>query len=298
VSPVSRSTAAGRSYLDLKAAAKRAGRTTDEYIQLFVLEGFLARLAASSHRDQFILKGGVLLAALGSRRATGDVDFAGIDIDNNAEQVLRRVRQIAGTSLPNDDGLAFESDDAAAALIRDQEEYAGVRVTMGVTLATARHRFHVDVNVGDPIWPEPASVAVPRLLGGPPIELSGYPLTMVHAEKLITAIQRGTANTRWRDFADIWVLSRRHPLSGDELQRALLAVADHRNTRIVPLRAALDGYPDIAQARWSAWQRRQNIPDLPTPFSDLLEDLYSFAEPPLAGLVSTQSWAPSSARWV
>jgi hypothetical protein len=66
---------------------------------------------------------------------------------------------------------------------------------MGCTLATARLRFHVDVDVGDPVWPVPGLVDVPRLLGGV-ITVTGFPLSMVLAEKIVTALQRGSVNTR------------------------------------------------------------------------------------------------------
>ena len=82
-------------------------------------------------------------------------------------------------------------------VIRDEDVYSGVRIGLVAHLATARLTFHVDVNIGDPIWPPPEPVGVSRLLGGV-IEAIGYPLTMIHAEKLVTALQRGTANTRWR----------------------------------------------------------------------------------------------------
>ena len=69
-------------------------------------------------------------------------------------------------------------------------------------------RFHVDVNVGDPIWPEPLQISLPRLIDGA-ISARGYPLEMVLAEKIVTALERGTANARWRDFVDVYVLTRR-----------------------------------------------------------------------------------------
>lgn len=74
----------------------------------------------------------------------------------------------------------------------------------GVLLSTftARIGLHIDVNFGDPIWPAPASVELPLLLGGT-LELRGYPDHMVLAEKIVTAIARGDQNTRWRDFVDI-----------------------------------------------------------------------------------------------
>ncbi len=88
MTPVSRVTAAGRAYLDLKAKAKKESRLTDELIQLYVLEGFLARLAMSAHADKLVLKGGVLLAAFDTRRPTRDIDFAARDLANDTEHIL------------------------------------------------------------------------------------------------------------------------------------------------------------------------------------------------------------------
>jgi hypothetical protein len=79
VSRVTRGTPSGDAYLDLQNEARRTHRQTQELLQLYVLEGFLARLAASTIRERFVLKGGVLLAAFGSRRPTKDVDLAGRD---------------------------------------------------------------------------------------------------------------------------------------------------------------------------------------------------------------------------
>ena len=118
-----------------------------------------------------------------------------------------------------DDGVDFLPDTAKAEVIREEDEYSGVRISMDARLASANLPFHVDVNVGDPIWPAPSTVEVPRLRGGAPIVLAGYPIHMVHAEKIVTAIQRGVANTRWRDFGDVWTLSRRHPISASDLAK-------------------------------------------------------------------------------
>lgn len=86
-------------------------------------------------------------------------------------------------------------------------------------------------------------MSVPRLRGGEPIELPGYPMHMVHAERILTAVQRGTANTRWRDFGDIWSLSRQHPIAADDLVNAIDEVARHRGATIRPLAETLGGLP-------------------------------------------------------
>lgn len=297
MTPVSGATVAGRAYLDLKAKAKTESRLTDELIQLYVLEGFLARLAMSDHAEQMVLKGGVLLAAFGTRRPTRDIDFAARDLGNDAEHVLGVVREIAALTPEDDDGLVFDPASAAADVIREVDEYSGVRVAMGVELATARARFHIDVNVGDPIWPEPNHVEVPRLLGGEPLEILGYPLHMVHAEKIVTAIQRGTVNTRWRDFGDVWTLAGEHPVSGDQLQTAISGVAGFRKAELSPLREVLQGYSAIAQTRWAAWHRKQKLGRLPEDFGVVLEDLYGFADPVIAGEVTRMTWNPSGRAW-
>jgi hypothetical protein len=189
-----RDTTAGAVFIDLRALAKAEGRNVAELLDLYLLEGFLGRLAASSHSPHLVLKGGALLAAYGTRRPTRDVDLLATDLHVETDTVLLLVRDIA--TRPRDDGLVFDAASATAHVIRDEDEYSGIRVTMTATLGRARLSFHVDVNVGDPVWPPPGLVTVPGLLGGQ-VELFGYPLPTVYAEKIVTALQRGAANTRW-----------------------------------------------------------------------------------------------------
>lgn len=297
MSRISRGTPAGDAYLDLKTQAKLTGRPTQELLQLYVLESFLARLAVSEVRDGFVLKGGVLLAAFETRRPTKDVDLAGINLANSTEAVLGVIRTVLETQPAVDDGIEFFPETATGDVIRDDGQYSGVRVHVDARLASARLPFHVDVNVGDPIWPAPTTVAIPRLRGGAPIRLAGYPMHMVHAEKIMTAVERGTANTRWRDFGDVWTLSRRHPIVGADLERALQEVAQGRGVVVAPLTEVLDGYAELAQSRWTAWRRRGGSDHLPEEFSGVLAAVVRFAEPPLLGQVSSLMWMPDRATW-
>ena len=285
----------GRVYLDLQNKARRDGRPNAELQQLYVLEGFLARLAGSPYRERLVLKGGVLLAAFGTRRPTRDVDFQALHVANDTATVRALVIEVAGLVL--DDGLIVNTQGARAETIRDEDEYSGVRVTMTASLARAQVTFHIDVNVGDPVSPAPVLVSVPRLLGGDPLALSGYPLPMVHAEKLVTALQRGTVNTRWRDFADVWALSGRHPVNGDEVQTALRVVAEHRRVQLARLADVLDGYAALAQGKWGAWRRKQQMLDQPEQFNDLIQAVIAFADPALTGQVRGLTWNPTSRQW-
>ena len=153
--------------MSLQKEAKAAGRTTAEYLRLYALEGFLLRLARSPHRDRFVLKGGVLLAAYGLRRPTTDIDGAALRTSNGLEDIRQFVVTVASTALQADldDGLVFDLDNVTAQAIRDEDKYGGVRIRLVARLASAREPFHVDVNIGDPIWPEPTEIWMPRLLG-------------------------------------------------------------------------------------------------------------------------------------
>lgn len=290
-----RSTLSGRAYRDLQNLARRQKRPTDELLALYALEGYLDRLSSSPYKTDFILKGGVLLAAYDVRRPTRDIDFHARGIRNEEKAVLAAAQEIVG--IDRDDGLQFEADDATAETIRDGDSYSGVRVVMPARLATARIVFNVDVNVGDPVWPAPRSVKLPLLLGGT-LSLRGYPLSMVFAEKIVTALERGVANTRWRDFADIYLLSGAHEIDGSELQKSLRVVADYRRAQPIPLAEALDGFTELAQSRWRAWLRKQRLAErLPDRFADVMQQLFVFADPALQETKLAAKWNPTRRAW-
>ena len=292
----SNDTLAGRRYLDLQREAKRTGRPTDELIQLYALECFLDRLVHSKFADTFILKGGVLLAALDARRPTRDIDFAARAIENTIEKVLSAMQTIAAISI--EDGMEFDSNGATAETIREDDSYSGIRVTLGGTLSRAVIRFHVDVNVGDPIWPAPEKITVPRLIDGV-IVVRGYALEMVLAEKIVTTLERGTVNTRWRDFVDIYVLTGRYAINGQTLKSSMQRVAQFRNAELAPLRTVLDGYAAIAQSRWRAWLRKQRLDNsIPTDFSIVLERVVSFADPLIVQGGTQGDWHPIQGEWI
>lgn len=294
-----RGTVEGRAYLDLQQQARRDGRPFDELLTLYTLEGFLARLATSRHRTNLVIKGGLLLAAYDARRPTRDADFAARHVRNDVDEITRLVQEIA--AITADDGLAFDLDSARGEVIRDEDAYSGVRVHLDCRLASAETYLNVDINIGDPISPAPEPIHIPRLLDkDQTIDLFGYPLPMIHAEKIVTALQRGSVNTRWRDFADIYLLSRQHPIDGDDLEGALQAVAQHRGVDLVPLAEALAGYADVpgVQSKWSAWRRRQRLDDrLPESFTEVLEQVYRFADPAIAARTAGAEWRPEDLGW-
>jgi hypothetical protein len=283
---------AGQAYLALRKKARDEGRATDELLQLYALEAFVDRLSTSARAGDLVLKGGVLLAAYDVRRPTRDVDLSARNLSNDLGTITAVVENILAE--PRADGWQYGA--VAAETIRDQDIYSGVRVTVPCTLASARLTFHVDVNVGDVVWPSPAQVELPKLLGGH-VRVRGYPLPMVLAEKIVTMVQRGTVNTRWRDFADVYLLARSHDFVAAEVGESMRHVAQHRQTLLMPLSQALIGYSQLGQGRWAAWVRKQRLAErLPTGFSEILACVQAFADPMIAG-ETVDTWSAHDQVW-
>jgi len=293
---VSRSNTGGRAYLDLRSEAIRQGRPFSEMLNLYALEGFLDRLSRSAHVGNLVLKGGVLLAAFDTRRATRDIDLQADALSNDARAVQKVIYEIA--EVPVDDGLIFTTSRSKAEVIRDHDEYSGVRVSIPCQLETADVSFHVDVSVGDAIWPTPELIDLPRILGGE-VRVRGYSIEMVIAEKVVTAIQRGTASTRWRDFCDIYLLSQSHTMSETTLRGALQRVSEGRGTAMAPFSEVVAGYEVIAQIRWSAWVRKQGLAErLPNDFGEVLSWIARFTDPILSAGDLGRQWDGSCAAWI
>ena len=160
--PPTRATVDGRAYLDLRAMAKKSGRANDEYLRLYALEGFLLRLASSASSQDFILKGGVLLAAYQLRRPTADIDFAALKTPNDVETIKSMIIAVADTQLPDDqnDGLWFDTSDTHGVTIRDEDEYNGVRITLGAQLSTAKNAIPRRCQCWRPDLAQPSDGAV------------------------------------------------------------------------------------------------------------------------------------------
>lgn len=291
-------TPAGDAMLAIRRLARASDRDIQELLTLYALESLLARIAVSPACGDWVLKGGVLLAAFSLRRPTRDIDLQATGFANDTAEVADRLSEIVSIEL--DDGVVFDPNGIKASVMRDEQEYSGVRVRLTANLGSARLRLGVDVNFGDPIWPSAQPIELPRLLGDDlePIHLLGYPLAMVLAEKTVTAIDRGTANTRWRDYADILTITAHHQIDADELHGALIAVSQHRRVQLAPLQPTLDGMSEIAQARWSTWRARMNRDDdLPVEFAEILNRVAAFADPVIADNAKGQTWDPQRAVW-
>jgi hypothetical protein len=288
---------ARRVFRELQALARADyGGNTGALLVVYGVEGFLRRLAVSKYASQMTLKGGMLMAAISARRMTKDADLSTRGVGNEEEQVAAVVREIIATELDLDDGLEFDADSIRTEVMREDDEYQGVRVKLIAKLATARITTTLDFSFGDPH--QATVIELPELLGTGTIRLASYPPEMTLAEKVATMMSRRELNTRDRDFADVWVFSRVRAFDAVELRSAITSVAEHRNHEIVPLSVALENMPD-RQTSYTAMLDRmayQRLP--PSSWTKLLAEVRAFIDP----LFATQpqaldSWDPATQTW-
>ena len=280
-------------YRALQRRAREERRGTQELFEFYLLERFLYRLSVSQYRDRFVLKGGLLLTVLGTRRPTRDADVLARGVAGDEESLLAVVAEIAG--MPADDGVTFDASSARASVIREHAAYPGLRISVPATLGTARLQLRLDVNFGDPVGPQ--EIEYPTLLADEPIDLLGYPVESVIAEKVETMISRGDANTRERDYADVLALSKVHPVEARSLRQALEQTASHRATKLMPLDTALDTLPTARQRDWRAFLDRAGMPDIPESFAEAVEEVKAFVDPVLRNDLDLVRWDPSTQEW-
>ncbi len=158
---------------------------TAEYLTRHALESFLDRLTQTEHGKDFVLKGGILLAAYGARRSTKDVDAEAISSSVTADGIAQIVNDIAVVEA--DDGVEFDLGSLDIQEIREEAEYPGQRVRVNISIGTFSGKLLWDISTGDPIVPTPKMVKVSRLLGDD-IEMLGYAPETVLAEKGVTIL--------------------------------------------------------------------------------------------------------------
>lgn len=295
-----RAAPAGQAYLDLQNRARAEHRDTQGLLTLYVVERWLARLGVSPYANQFILKGGMLLAAFNARRPTADIDALARAITDEEATVVARVVEIASQPMAHDDGVEFRTGTVTSRVIRDEALYAGVRIAMDSAIATAVVKFRLDVNFGDPITPAPRRIVLPSLRPGmAPVSVLGYPIETVLAEKIAAAIRLGPANTRVRDYADIYTLIGLHGLAHATTREALPATAAFRGTDVVPLSSVVEDLVDLRRRTYAAYRAHLG-PDgtnLPTDFGEVVAAVTAFADR-LAGPAPTAlTWHPLTRSW-
>lgn len=188
----------------IKSIAKQNNADARTLMRIYMMERFLERLAQSEYRDNFIIKGGILVTAMigVAHRSTMDIDTSMKNLNLSAEDALQVVNQVKDIDL--DDGVSFEVKDVSN--IMDEMEYPGIRITMNANVGKLVTPLKIDISTGDVITPRAIEFNYDLLLEDRSIRLWSNNLETILAEKLQTVLARGILNTRMRDFYDIRML--------------------------------------------------------------------------------------------
>ncbi|EIM72219.1 hypothetical protein A33O_20605 [Nitratireductor aquibiodomus RA22] len=260
--------------------SKAKGQSFDLVLTRFALERLLFRLSQSPHADRFVLKGAMLMMSWfdDPHRGTRDLDLLGFGDPNEAVMLAT-----FGDILAQDaeDGVVFDPDTLRVDRIREELDYGGLRLRAIASVGGARINLTIDIGFGDALEPGAEVVDYSAMLDLPAPRLRAYARETVIAEKFQAMVALGRANSRMKDFYDIWILSRSFAFEGDRIARAIAATFARRDTEIpTDLPDALS--PDFAaddqkQRQWKAFV--EDVALDPGTLADVIDDLSAFLLP-------------------
>lgn len=264
--------------------AHARGQPMELLLTRYALERLLHRLSVSPHRERFVLKGAMLLVTWFDEphRATRDVDLLGFG-DAADDALLSTFREIMAVEI--DDGVRFDLKGLRIEAIREELEYGGSRLRTTAALAGARIPITVDIGFGDAVEPGVEDINLPVLLDMPSPHLRAYPPETVIAEKLHAMVVLGMANSRMKDYYDVWMLTSAFEPDRDRLRRAIVATFARRGTAIpslIPDGLSDDFAEDPGKLRqWEAFARNLSgpVPEFSTMVAQLRDRLAPYLAP-------------------
>ena len=209
----------------------KGARRVKDLIRNKAMERFLERLANSPYRDNFVLKGGMLMSSLVGvdQRSTMDIDATVKGLTLDTGNALKVVEEIAAVEL--DDGMEFQVGGAGE--IMEDSEYGGVRIALTARMEKTRIPMKIDISTGDAITPAEVMHKYRLMFEDRDIGIWAYPVETVLAEKIETALTRGILNTRMRDFYDVYMLRELDEgLEPPSLRAALEATIEKRGSSV------------------------------------------------------------------
>ena len=244
----------------LKKQAIEEKKTMQDKIVMYGLESTIYRLSISKYAERFTLKGGIFLYALFNgdyTRATTDIDLLAQCISNNIEEMKKVFKEIF--SIKCDDALRFDLNTLDVIYITEFKEYHGVKVSILGYLDKTKVPISIDIGFGDIVYPERMKMDFPVLLDMDIPKVYAYSISSVVAEKFEAFVSLGLANSRYKDFYDIYVLSDRYNFDGKELTNAIKETFNHRGTSFDDIVAFEDGFADdeTRLMRWNSFVEKK-----------------------------------------
>lgn len=254
--------------------ARASGRDYNQIVTRYFQERLLYRISVSRYHDCFYLKGGALLYAIDqtSARPTLDIDLLGHNISRDKAFLESVFKGICAIPFP-EDGVTFDADTVTATEIMTERHYNGINITVQAHLDTIAQVVSMDIGFGDVVFPEPVPLDYPLFLDEMPvISINAYSLETVVAEKFQTMIEKSVANSRMKDFYDVYTILSEEKIDEAVLSDAIKSVFENRGTVYV------DGHPLFTEvfatdpgrvAMWNSFLRRIKYKGT-LPFKDAL----------------------------
>jgi predicted nucleotidyltransferase component of viral defense system len=244
----------------LKNQAAARGKTFQEALSAYGLERTVYRLSVSEYKGQFTLKGGIFLYALFEgefARTTRDIDLLARNMPNDTENMKKIFKNIF--SIEYDDALRYDMDTLDVIEITEFKKYHGVKGSIMAYLDRTRVPASIDIGFGDVIYPDRVKMEFPVLLDKDVPEIYAYSISSVISEKFEAIVSLGDANSRYKDFYDIYILAERYDLDGMELREAVKETFEHRGTGFDDIFAFTDDFKKskIHRERWKAFLKKK-----------------------------------------
>lgn len=251
----------------VKAKLLQIARSTGKNHQLLLLryfqERFLYRLSQSAYQDKLCLKGAAFLYALQQEksRITKDIDFLGLGLSANHSSLRKIIAEVCTVEYAAD-GVVFDLDSLALEDIIKDGNYQGVRIHLTGYLDRTKQRMQIDIGFGDVVQPAPQTMVYPVILDMEAPTLLAYSVESVIAEKFEAMIDLAEANTRMKDFYDVYHLLVNQPIDYDILEKAILETFKRRGTAILPIHSLFElnfQLNPVRVSRWKAWLRKTRL---------------------------------------
>ncbi|MEI6915014.1 MAG: nucleotidyl transferase AbiEii/AbiGii toxin family protein [Armatimonadota bacterium] len=266
----------------------------------YAFERLLYRLSCSPHRERFVLKGAMLFRIWSGdpHRATRDMDLMAFG-NPAADDIAGLFREMCTLDL-EDDGVIFQEGRIRTEEIRETQEYDGVRVKLIAQIAGARIPLQIDVGFGDAVVPPAEEMLYPTLLGFPAPQIKTYTRETVIAEKFQSMVSLGIANSRLKDFYDIYWLASSYGFSGQSVGSAIRATFERRSTSIpsvppIALTEEFSGDPAKVN-QWRAFITGRGVKTVSADLDEVVVLLRQFLLPPSQYLVTGEpfgkNWFP------
>ena len=252
--------------------AEQNNITVNEVLQNYMFERILERLSISEYKNNFILKGGVLLSSIMGidTRTTMDMDTCLKGINLTEEQLYKVLKNILDTDVK--DGVTFEIKNSKP--IREDDEYGGLKYNILAKFDNIKVNLSIDIATGDVITPGEIEYNYKMMFEDKALKIMTYNIESIIAEKFQTIISRNVLNSRMKDFYDLYYLIKYSTFSKDDLRLAIEKTFEKRNTdiKLINSNISVIQESDLLQDLWKTYsQKHKYTKDIK--FEDIIETI-------------------------